>query len=527
MATAKRRAGRKNTKRTRIECYNPATGEHIGTVPALDAAQVADFVKRAKAAQLEWGRSSFAQRRRLLAAIMRHVLENIDELCDEVVRDAGKTRENALLGEIWPICEKLRYTIATGEQHLRPERVSSGLLVHKVATIEYHPLGVIGVICPWNFPLQNVLGPTISALMAGNAVVAKVSEWTSGSAERIQRVFDETLAECGAPPDLVRVITGYGETGAALITSGVDHVIFTGSRATGHKVLAEAAKTLTPVTLELGGKDPLIICDDADLEQALHATLAGTMICAGQMCLAAERLYVFDGVYERFVEALVSLVAGLKQSAPGAAGRTDVGAITMPAQIDIIQALVDDAVSKGATLRCGGTHRREGDAQFFAPTVLTDVDHSMRIMREETFGPVIAIARVHSEEEAVRMANDTVYGLGSSVFSRDRARAERIARRIRAGSSCINDYGLAYMAQDLPFGGVGGSGYGRLNGRDGLRSLCLVKSVLSDRLPLHRANKVFPVTENLYERARAVICSVYDRRPTARATALLSLLRRN
>jgi acyl-CoA reductase-like NAD-dependent aldehyde dehydrogenase len=508
-----------------IPCHDPATLQSLGEVPVVTPAEVRDRVRRAERAQQLWKKTSFAERRRVLGMLLETILDETDELVELICRDAGKTRENALLGEIWPICEKLRHTIATGERDLATETVSSGLLMHKRATIEYHPLGVIGVICPWNFPLQNVLGPTIPALMAGNAVVVKVSEWTSWSAPRMQELFDGVLRKAGQSTDLVQIITGYAETGAALCNSGVGKIIFTGSMPNGRRVAKQCAETLTPVILELGGKDPMIVCDDAELDQAVHAALAGVFIASGQMCLAAERIYAYEGIYDRFVDEVVRMAASLRQGPPLAGQVVDVGAMTMPAQLDIIERLVDDAVQKGATLRVGGKRVKGAGGQFFPPTVLTNVDHTMAIMREETFGPVMAIAKVRSDEEALRLANDTEYGLGSSVFTKDRARARRFARELVAGSTIVNDFGMAYMANSLPFGGVRGSGFGRLNGREGIRACCNIKSVLDDRLPMHQAVKLYPVGDGDYARTKNVIQMLYRKGLAGRAKSALSALR--
>jgi acyl-CoA reductase-like NAD-dependent aldehyde dehydrogenase len=510
------------TNPSTIRCTDPATGQLLGELPAMTPDEVRERVRRARAAQGPWGATSFAERRRVLGLILDHVIEHADELCDLIARDSGKTRENAMLGEIWPICEKLRHTIKSGERDLAPERVSSGLLVHKRARIEYRPLGVIGVICPWNFPLQNVLGPTIPALMAGDAVVVKVSEWTSWSSLRVQRIFDEALNAAGYSTDLVQLITGYGETGAALCNAGVDKVVFTGSMANGRRVAAQCAKTLTPVILELGGKDPMIVCDDAAVEQAVHAALAGTFISSGQMCLAAERVLVFDAVYNQFVDYVVQAAAELRQGPPLAGELVDVGAMTMPHQVEIVERLVQDAVEKGARVRVGG---KRGKGQFFEPTVLTEVEPHMAIAREETFGPVLCVFRVQSEEEAIRIANDTEFGLGSSVFTQDAARGRRIAEQLVAGSTVVNDFGLAYLANALPFGGVRGSGYGRLNGREGIRAMCNVKAVMEDRFALHKPVKLYPVKDGDYQRARHTIEMLYSRSIMRRIESALALAR--
>ena len=505
-----------------IPCVDPATGEALGEVPITTPDETRAAIARARQAQKAWATSDFETRRSVLRHIQRHVLTHADELCELIVRDSGKTWENAMLGEIWPVSEKIRWTLRHGEKHLRPERVPSGLFLHKRATIEYRPRGVVGVICPWNYPLQNILGPTIHSLFAGNATVVKVSEHVAWSAGRFQRIFDEALDAQGLPRDLVQCIHGYGETGAALVSGGVDLVIFTGSMANGRKVIAESAKTITPVIAELGGKDALIVCDDADLEQAVHAALNGSFIAAGQNCLAAERTLVMDGIYDRFVARVTELAGQLRQGPPRR-GRVDVGALVTPHQLEIVEHLVQDALSKGARAVVGGKRGR-GPGNFFEPTVLVDVTEDMKIMHEETFGPVMVICRVRDDEEAVRIANGTQYGLGLTVLSTDRQRAKRIADGIETGGVSMNDFGLTYMAQDLPFGGVRGSGFGRLNGREGLRACTNPRAVLEDRLPLHFASKVFPVGEHDYDTFRGVVRTLYGEGVQGRLAGLRDLV---
>lgn len=525
-ASAKDKGDATPAPATTIPCWDPATGERLGDVAIDSPAEVQAIVARARRAQASWGKTTFAERRRVLGRLLDYLLDHSDELCRLIARDAGKTLENALVGEIWPLCEKIRHTIATGEKDLAPERVGSGLLVHKRASIEYQPLGVIGVICPWNFPLQNILGPTIPALMAGNAVVVKVSEWVAWSAPRIQAMLDTVLGECGHSTDLVRIVNGYAETGAALCESGVDKIVFTGSMPNGRRVAAQCAKTLTPAILELGGKDPMIVCDDAQLTQAAHAALAGSFIASGQMCLAAERVIVFDAVHDDFVALVVAEAQRLKQGNPLGGALVDVGAMTMPHQVDIVERLVQDAVAKGARAVVGGARGTQPSGSYFQPTVLVGVTPDMAIAREETFGPIMCIFRVAGEDAAVALANDTPYGLGSTVFSMDHARARRIADQLRAGSTVVNDFGLAYMANALPFGGVGGSGYGRLNGREGIRAMCNQKSVMTDRFPLHLPVKLYPTKEGDFARTKATIELLYRRSLGARLAAVVDLARR-
>ena len=524
-----REAVRAAEERGIIECYEPATLKPLGFVPVTTPEQLVEIVASARRAQASWAKTSFKERRKVLGFILDYVLDHADELVDAVARDAGKTRHNAMLGEVWPVVEKARWTIKNGERYLADERVGAGVFLHKRARIEYAPLGVVGVIAPWNYPLQNILGPTIPALMAGNAVVIKASEWVAWSSGRFQRIFTAAFKAAGYSPDLVRIVDGYAKTGAALIGSGVDKIIFTGSLENGKRVLAEAAKTLTPVVLELGGKDPLIVCDDADLEQAVHAALTGCFINCGQNCLASERTLVFDAVYDAFAERVATLTRALRQGAPLGDRTVDLAAIVSPLQLTLIDELVADALASGAKLLAGGQRVLTDIGQYYAPTVLGDVTPEMRIAREETFGPVMLLMRVRDEAEALRVANGTSYGLGATVCTKSRTRARRITGQLSVGNVSVNDFGLTYMAMDLPFGGVRGSGFGRLNGRDGLRALTHPKAVLDDRFPLHLPAKVFPVGTQSAALARETIRLLYRRslsRKLDAATALVSLLRK-
>lgn len=504
-----------------IECFNPATGTRLGAVPAATPDEVAAAVQRARVAQQTWAASSFAQRRAVLGHMLDHILEHVDELCAAIVEDSGKTWENALLGEIMPVCAKMRWVMRHGEKHLKPERVSAGLLAHKKARIEYRPLGVVACIVPWNYPFQNIFGSLVAPLMAGNAVIVKASEAVAWSTQRFQRILDEALTREGFSPDTVQILNGYGDTGAALVRSGVQKILFIGSVGNGRRIIEGSAQTLTPVVMELGGKDPFIVCDDADLDQAVHAALGGCFINLGQNCIAAERLFVHAGIYERFVDEVRGRSAALRQGVPRAPGNLDVGAITSPMQLDIVDTLVEDALAHGARALVGG-RRGDGPGQFYPPTILVDVTPDMRIAREEVFGPVMLIFKVADDAEAIRLANDSAFGLQSSVFTRARARGERIAAALEAGGTCINDFGLCYVAQDLPFGGVKASGYGRMNGRDGLRAYTNAKAVLSDRFGFSVPPKIFPVQPGDYARARHGIRLLFARRWRDRLRYLFS-----
>lgn len=494
--------------RREIPQHDPATLEPLGSVPAMSEDEVRECVRRGRAAQKAWAETSFAERRRVLQAILDHIVAHQEEICRAAVRDSGKTMVDAALGEIFPVCEKIRYVIDHGEADLAPEWRRSGFLAHKRARVEYHPLGLVGVICPWNFPFHNIFCPVVPALFAGNAVVAKVSEWSSSSAAGYLAIFRQALRRFGHSEDLVQLVTGYGDTGAALVRSGVDTVFFTGSPENGRKVMASASENLTPVVLELGGKDAMIICDDANLDHAVDQALLGVYTACGQMCVGAERIYVFEAVHDEFVRRVHERVRAFRQGPP-LEKLVDVGAMTMPRQIEIVLDLVADAKEKGARVLLGGRRNPRFDGQFVEPTILTDVEHSMRITQEEQFGPVMVIVRVRDEEEAVRLANDCPYGLGSSVFTRDPERGRRIASQIRAGMTVVNDYGLAYMIQSLPFGGVGRSGFGRINGREGLRACCYTKAHVEDRIPVGRGVGVYPVHAETFDLVRHVVEIIY------------------
>jgi len=391
--------------------------------------------------------------------------------------------------------------------------VSAGILANFRATISYHPLGVVGVIGPWNYPLFTPMGSIAYALAAGNAVVWKPSELTPLIALEVEKIAKRAFAL----PDLLQVVTGGGATGAALARSGVDKIAFTGSAATGKKVMAAAAERLTPVLLELGGKDAMIVDADADLEKAAEAAVYGGLTNCGQACISVERVYVADAVHDKFVDEVVKQVRHLKVG--GDDGH--LGAMTSPAQVDIVKDHLEDAIAKGAQVLTGGPDAISGS--YIQPTVLTNVDHRMKIMTEETFGPVIPIAKVSSADEAVSLANDSRFGLGSSVFAGKAARS--IAAKLRAGMTSINSVMAFAGIPTLPFGGIGDSGFGRIHGEEGIREFTRIKSTAEQVMSIPLNMMSFRQPKDMAKRLRGMIKQLYGEGVVAKASDFLRKLR--
>jgi len=362
---------------------------------------------------------------------------------------------------------------------------------------------------PWNYPFQNIFASLADPLMAGNAVVLKASEAVAWSTQYFQQLLHSVFDAHDISRDTVQIINGFGETGAALVRADVQKILFIGSVGNGRRIVAGSAERLTPTVMELGGKDPLIVCDDADLKRAVHSAIGGCLVNLGQSCVAPERILVQEGIYPQFEQELVALVAAMRQGDARTPSSVDVGAICSPLQVKVIEELVEDALAKGARALTGGKRLSAGAyarGNFFPPTVLADVRPDMRIVQEEVFGPVLLLLPFQTDADAVRMANDSAFGLQSSVFSKNQARAERIASQIEAGATVLNDFGMCYLNQNLPFGGVKTSGFGRMNGRDGLRAYTNPKAVLSDRLwGLAPAPVIYPVKAGDYARAKKMI----------------------
>eukprot|EP00667_Euglena_gracilis_P005457 EG_transcript_5491 len=467
-----------------VPCWDPSTLDYLGDLPAMKADQVRERIQQARAAQEVWGQSSFQQRRLLLRTILRFIVENMETIAKVACRDSGKTMVDAMFGEVMVTCEKLRWTIANGERYLRPEYRTSGIMnLHKTSRVEYVPVGVVGAIVPFNYPFHNVFNPLIAALFAGNAIVIKVSEYASWSTKYYGRVIAACLKAAGAPEGLVQIVTGYGEAGNALVTGGVDKVIFVGSVSVGKAVMRAAADRLTPVILELGGKDAFIICDDADVSTLDQLACRGVFQNMGQNCAGPERFIVYRRVYEPFCQRVATIVHRMRQGPPLSSPLIDCGACCMPQALAACQRLVDDAVSKGARILAGGALPKEGMGQFYPPTVLCDVTSDMLIAKEEIFGPIMCIFPVPDDDTAaLALANDSPFALSGCAHSANQTRAAALCRGLESGMASVNDLeGTTYLSQSLPFGGLKDSGFGRFAGPEGLRGLCHEKSIVENR----------------------------------------------
>ena len=485
-----------------FDSLDPATGEVLARHPIDGAEEVAAAVARAREAAAWWREQGWKGRRASLRAWRAELAAGIDDLAELVHRENGKPRADAIL-EITLAVEHLAWAARHAPRVLGSRRVPSGLLAaNQVSLLEYQPLGVIGVIGPWNYPVFTPMGSVAYALAAGNAVVFKPSEYTPGVGVWLGEAWRRAVPE---RPDVLQVVTGLGPTGAALCRCGVDKIAFTGSAATGRKVMAACADGLVPVLMECGGKDAMIVDDDADVAAAADAALWGGLSNAGQTCIGIESVYATDRVYDAFVEELTGRARALR-SGPEAEDRS-YGPITMPSQVDVIRRHLDDAVERGGRAVVGG--RSEGP--WVEPTVLVDVPEDSAAVREETFGPTLTVTRVPDAEEALRRTNDSPYGLAGAVFTRSARHGLDLARRMRSGMTSINAVTAFASVPALPFGGIGDSGFGRIHGGDGLKEFTRAKAITRQRFALPVALTSFTRPEKAADQLAGLVKLRYGR----------------
>jgi acyl-CoA reductase-like NAD-dependent aldehyde dehydrogenase len=464
----------------KVVSVNPATGQTLREIESASELEVYAAVGKARAAQFAWNELGVRKRIVILRKFQRLLHEQKSEVADLVTREAGKPSVEALLTEVLVVLDAARFCIDNTFNFLREEPIPHGNLALKTKTgrILREPHGVIGIISPWNYPFSIPATESLAALAAGNAVVLKPSEFTSLCALKLAALFHEA----GIPNDIFQVIIGDGDTGQALVNVEIDKLVFTGSVSTGKRIAQAAAARLLPVVLELGGKDPMIVLEDADIDVASSGAVWGAFINAGQACLSVERCYVHRSVCQSFLDAIVRKAKQLRVG-NGMDRKIDVGPMIHEQQLLNVEAHVEEARAQGAQVLVGGTRLRDLGPNFYAPTVLGDVTHQMRVMREETFGPVLPVMSFDSDEEAIRLANDSEYGLAASVWTRNRARGEAIARRIHAGTVMVNDAIACFGISEAPHGGMKASGIGRTHGKFGLEEMVRVKYLDSDRLP--------------------------------------------
>jgi acyl-CoA reductase-like NAD-dependent aldehyde dehydrogenase len=463
-----------------IPSINPATGEVVGYFEKTSPAIVSEIVLRARAAQRVWADLAIRDRCAKLRVLSERIMASRNELADAVVRESGKPRVEALFADIFVALDSAKYWSESAAPALRSQRVPHHSLAAKAkgGYLVYEPIGVIAIISSWNYPLAIPLSQMIPAVAAGNAVVCKTSDFTPQCGALIEKLF----LEAGFPKDLVAVVQGGGEVGQALIDAAPDKVMFTGSVATGRRVAEACAKKLIPSVLELGGKDAMIVLSDADLDVAASAAVWGSYTNCGQVCLSVERLFVEELVGEKFAAGCVEKTKKLRLG-PGSDPSSDVGPLIRQQHVQRMSNLIDDAVSRGAKVLCGGNARPDLGPNFFEPTVISGVDSSMKLFQEETFGPILAMQSVRDSEEAIARANDSPFSLAASVWTSDAKRGESIAKRLRAGAVMVNDAISYFGIAEAPHGGCGASGWGRTHGKAGLLEMVQMKYIDVDRLP--------------------------------------------
>jgi acyl-CoA reductase-like NAD-dependent aldehyde dehydrogenase len=510
------------TQRASIASINPATGEVLGEFDCVGEKEVGAAVERARAAQSSWQESDIGRRLQILRRFQTLLHEKKADVARLITREAGKPYVEALLTEVLVVLDAAQFAITQAPRLLRDQRVGHANLAMKAKRgwVHREPYGVVGIISPWNYPFATPGTEAVAALVAGNAVVVKPSESTTLCALELQHL----VTAAGLPANLLQVVPGAGATGAALVNSNVDKLIFTGSVASGKKVAQAAAARLLPVVLELGGKDPMLVLDDADVEVASSAAVWGAFVNTGQACLSVERCYVHQSLYERFLSAVVAKTGKLRVG-NGLEPETELGPMIHQRQLQIVEEHVADARARGTRVLAGGTRLPQLGPNFYAPTVIADVTHEMLLMRQETFGPVLPVMAFGSDDEAIRLANDSEFGLAASIWTRNRPRGAAIAARLQAGTVMVNDVISCYGISEAPHGGVKASGLGRTHGRLGLEEMVWVKYVDSDLLPRMRKVWWYGYGSEFIGQMEGFVDFLFSRRLSARLAGGLRALK--
>lgn len=496
------------TQPTRIIC-NPINGKKLYEISDSDEQQIKTAFANAKKIQPEIRNLPVEKRIEEILKINEFLIENREYILTKIIEETGKSRFDALSSELFEICDVIDYFRKATPKILRDKSVHTPIvLMGKKSKIFHEPLGTVLVITPWNYPLYQALVPSILAFLAGNAVIIKPSEVTP-----LKGLIEEIIEKSGFIKNAFQIIYGGKETGKALIEMRPDKIHFTGSVESGKKIMEQASKYLIPVDLELGGKDASIVFEDVNIERTANGIMWGAFTNCGQSCTSIERVYVHEKIYDEFVKTIAEKISKLKFSSEkrnyNSPEDCDIGCMTTEFQTKIIEEHLQDAVSKGAKILCGG--KRENGSMHFPPTLLTDVNHQMKIVNTETFGPMLPVMKFKTEEEAISLANDSIYGLSASVWSKDLKRAERVARKLEVGNVSINSHMLTEANPALPFGGVKQSGFGRLKSEHGLLSFCNIKSIIIDVQGKKIEPHWYPQTPTKYKMLSDLMAALFSR----------------